>query len=110
MKISKNIYIYTYEIYRVEVFQTFQDPKIINIQHYPASPIFLLKKLEAWNNETSNFSFTVGVDVGPCSFGKARDEVVFGLRFIYELRSNLCSWEVGHVQTRWSPIRCEGFS
>lgn len=70
------IYICTYEIYRVEVFQTFQDPKIINIQHYPASPIFLLKKLEAWNNEASNFSFTVGVDVGPCSFGKARDWVV----------------------------------
>lgn len=64
--------------------------------------------LEAWNNEASNFSFTVGVDVGPCSFGKARDDLVFGLRFIYELRSKWCSWEVGHVQTGWSPIRCEG--
>ena len=36
----------------------------------------------------------MGVDVGPCSFGKARDELVFGLRLIYELRSKLCSWKL----------------
>ena len=29
--------------------------------------------------------------------------------FIYELRSKLCSWGIGHVQTGWSPIGCEGF-
>ena len=27
----------------------------------------------------------------------------------YELRSKLCSWAIGHVQTGWSPIGCEGF-
>ena len=27
----------------------------------------------------------------------------------YELRSKLCSWPIGHVQTGWSPIGCEGF-
>ena len=29
--------------------------------------------------------------------------------YIYELRSKLCSWAIGHVQTGWSPIGCEGF-
>ena len=29
--------------------------------------------------------------------------------YIYELRSKLCSWPIGHVQTGWSPIGCEGF-
>ena len=27
----------------------------------------------------------------------------------YELRSKLCSWGIGHVQTGWSPIGCEAF-
>ena len=27
----------------------------------------------------------------------------------YELRSKLCSWGIGHVQTGWSPIGYEGF-
>ena len=29
--------------------------------------------------------------------------------YIYELRSKLCPWGIGHVQTGWSPIGCEGF-
>ena len=29
--------------------------------------------------------------------------------YIYELRSKLRSWAIGHVQTGWSPIGCEGF-
>ena len=29
--------------------------------------------------------------------------------YILELRSKLCSWGIGHVQTGWSPIGGEGF-
>ena len=29
-------------------------------------------------------------------------------KYTYELRSKLCSWGIGHVQTGWSPIGCEG--
>ena len=43
------------------------------------------------------------------SLGGELTEEPYATKQSHELRSKLCSWGIGHVQTGWSPIGCEGF-